>query len=251
MWNLSRPGRSLTLLKWLAILLVPPASALCGSSVYEVDWLDAVRKSQYEVSLLASLEPQSLHRDGERATRSGNVLTVWTGPKRAQHFVDGVGCSAEEPSIRKACVRFLYLGYSVRSRMYYVYEAHYEGGFWLLLNRNNGRAMRFDGFPEVSPNGEAILVLRNNDQDGPSGVEIWGADGADFVKQYSGIPINHPESGASRYIALKKWLSESSVQLTIEQFVPGKKLMREKCALLQRHGSSWVPVDKAGCDNEP
>lgn len=68
---------------------------------------------------------------------------------------------------------------------------------------------------------------------------------ADFVKQYSGIPTEHPESGAARYFASKKWLSESQVQLTIEQFVSGKKLMREECALLQRHGSRWVPVDQA------
>lgn len=127
--NLSRLGRSLTLPKWLAILLVSPASALCGPSVYEVDWIDAVRNSQHEVSVLASLERQLLDRDGERAARSGDVLTIGMGLKRAQHFVDGVGCGAQVPSMQKVCVRFLYLGYSVRSKMYYVYEAHYEGGF--------------------------------------------------------------------------------------------------------------------------
>ena len=92
-------GRSLTLPKWLAILLVSPASALCGPSVYEVDWIDAVRNSQHEVSVLASLERQLLDRDGERAARSGDVLTIGMGLKRAQHFVDGVGCGAQVPSM--------------------------------------------------------------------------------------------------------------------------------------------------------
>jgi hypothetical protein len=203
---------------WL-IIAVGCLSAKPQTSA-EVQLLSTVDRVRYSTTELAKLEPDALGLPDASATRDGERLTLHLGSGVSETFVDGNKC-APGNFVYEQSVHYHFLGHFKTQALFLLSEAFYEGANFILLDDSTGGMFRFGDLPRLSPTGDHVLVLHDDDEGaGIEGVEIWRHHARSLTLEYAKSPVESAAGGYTKYY-LERWTAEGHIDLRAEAFVAG------------------------------
>jgi len=211
------------------------------------DWFGRVRANADNTQSLIALEADAIRRDATWVSRTSGGLSLRVRSGSTVSFRDTPDCDSEDVRTQSHCSRHVYLGHHGRRGLYLVFEAHYEGGWWIVVNDTTGAQTRVAAFPEISRKGTCMAVFLNDSLVGPAGVEIWVRHGGAFVREYSGIPILKLYEHSYTVTTLESWLAERVIAIRTETFVGSSQEPIVNHVIMRARNSHWnVSVNRAG-----
>jgi hypothetical protein len=229
----------------LAVMLIAPfvLTSMFGAGAAEGsgrDWFSRVRAIADNTQSLVALEADAIRRDTTWASRTSGGLSLKVRSGSTVSFRDSPNCTSEDVGSQSHCSRYIYLGHDGRRGLYLIFEAHYEGGWWIILNDATGAQTRVAAFPEISRNGTCMAVFLNDSLVGPAGVEIWVRHGVAFVREYNGIPILKVYEHAYTITTLESWLAERVIAIRTETFVGSSQEPIVNHVIMRARNSHWT-----------
>ena len=168
-------------------------------------------------------EAAKLEASRGAAERVGDAITLRLNTGETLTWRNGTQCSDERGAGANYgnCFWYVFIDHYAAQHAYLVAKMYQEGYSYEWIDDRTGQTTRLEDAPHFSPSGDRFVIVRANEIEGYSGVQIWGCPDGKPVKEWDFEPT---EAGANVYAlyTFQSWEGEDAVSLRAEGVVDRK-----------------------------